>query len=149
MLKEWILSVSAAAFIGGVAAALAPEGKSRKMVSFISGFMTIAVMLAPVKQVEFTDFSAYIEQFQIESDAYTQDYSAENDKLIKEVIEEKTAAYILDKTGIIAEVRAVKTDESYPVPWEVKLYSAYEESVSLLIENDLGIPRERQNWEDK
>jgi hypothetical protein len=112
--------------------------------------MTIAVMLAPVKQVVFTDYTGYMEQFRLESEAYGYDYCEENDALIKAVIEEKTAAYILDKTGINAEVRAIKTDnsDSYPIPWEVKLYSAYSESGSALIENDLGIPRERQNWEE-
>ncbi|MDR2605753.1 MAG: hypothetical protein LBC38_00540 [Oscillospiraceae bacterium] len=158
MLADWILSVSAAAFIGGIAAALAPEGKARRLVGFVSGFMTIAVMLAPVARVEvedysapelageygledLADYSAYLDAAGIEG------YDIYNGELLKKVIEDKTAAYILDKTGINAEVSAVKNSGDYPVPWEVTLFAPYSESVRFLITNDLGIPAERQKWE--
>jgi hypothetical protein len=146
-MKDWILSAATAAFIGGIAVTLAPEGKMRRAVSLVCGFMTIAVMLSPVRKFSLDDYSVYLNEFKIESGEYSGSLTVGNEQELKIVIESKTAAYIQDKTGVTAEVTARKVDNSdYPVPWEVRLYSEYDESAGRLIESELGIPTERQKW---
>ncbi|MDR2530166.1 MAG: stage III sporulation protein AF [Oscillospiraceae bacterium] len=146
-LREWIIALAAAAFIGGIAAALAPEGKMRRVVNLVSGFMLVAVMLAPVRRFELDDYARFLEEFRVQADEYRLEFENVPESDVKTIIEAKTAAYILDKTGITARVKARTVDGSeYPLPWEVELTAEYDVTASRLIESELGIPKERQKW---
>ncbi|MDR0818413.1 MAG: stage III sporulation protein AF [Oscillospiraceae bacterium] len=147
VLREWITALAAAAFIGGIAGTLAPEGKMRRVVNLVCGFMTVAVMLTPARRFSIADYAAELNKFRLETDAYATELENSSEREIKIIIEDKTAAYILDKTGINAKVTVRAVDGSeYPLPWEAELYAPYDAAASRLIEAELGIPPERQKW---
>jgi hypothetical protein len=155
-MSDWILSIAAAAFVAGIAATIAPAGKYRKVVSLICGFMTIAVVTAPVSKLKLNGFGEYVTLFEFEAANYETIFLADADAELKAVIESKTAAYILDKTGISATVTAIApsnafgtdgaTVGAYPIPYSVLLDAQYDADASCLMEADLGIPSERQVW---
>ena len=68
-------------------------------------------------------------------------------------IEEECAAYICGKAAAAgAEIAGVSVqarwDEDGLVwyPWAAKIYGVYDPTLSGIIEEDLGVPRERQEW---
>ena len=70
-------------------------------------------------------------------------------------IEERYGAYILGKAAELgvdvasAAVTARWDEESLLwYPWRADLDAAYDGGLSAVIEAELGIPRERQNWRD-
>ena len=75
----------------------------------------------------------------------------EKEKQLCRSIEERTAAYISDKaktlgTEVSAEVKTTPSSEGIPVPVEAEIAGAYTRELAEYIEQDLGIPAERQVW---
>ena len=158
LIRNWVLSVAAAAFIAGIATAITPPGKLRKVVSLVCGFLTIAVMLGPLRDFNLESYSYYMVEFQNKTDAYGVNLENENERLVTAIIEEQSAAYILDKATQLDIVNFQVTVESkagdgdYPYPWSVELGGeATEEQrrrLEKVIEAELGIPVERQHWSE-
>jgi hypothetical protein len=158
-LRTWILGIAAAALISGIAGALTPPGKARRVVSLVCGFLTIALMLAPLREFDLGRYASYQVEFNEQRGVYGIRLENENERLVKAIIEERGAAYILDKAAQLgieylrAEVAARAGEAgAYPVPWEAALRGeATEEQRAKLggsIEAELGIPAARQRWED-
>jgi hypothetical protein len=147
-MTNWVLTVAAAAFIGGIAAAVTPKGKPRDLVGFVSGLMTIAVMLTATGRIDFGDYTHYLEEFELQASEPAVNFQADSDVTLISVIKEKTAAYILDKTGTeVCDVRLEQLDEGeYPVPAEIWMNSVYDAAASAVIESELGIAPENQHW---
>ena len=64
-----------------------------------------------------------------------------------------TAAYISDKANtlglvVTAKVRAESGDGGVPVPWSAELVGPRSEALAVYIEDELGIPRGRQTWNE-
>jgi stage III sporulation protein AF len=76
-------------------------------------------------------------------------------EMVKQIIEERTGAYILNKSeqvGLPIQVNVVCTDEVLtPTPWAVTIRSKTPEharnALSRMIHDELGIPPERQRFE--
>jgi hypothetical protein len=158
VIKSWVLGVAAAAFIAGIAISLVPQGKMRRVVSLVCGFMTIAVMLGPLKEFDFGSYSSYLSEFQSRTENIGAELANENERLIKAIIEERSAAYILDKATQL-EISDLKVtvvtkagDGDYPYPWSVELGGEATEqqkrSLGRYMEAELGIPAERQHWSE-
>lgn len=130
-MQNWLMSLAAAAFIGGIAGALAPEGRGRKLVSLIAGFMTIAVMLSPLAELDLNDFSDYVENYSAET------INAED--TLPAVINAEYRAYILSKAPDTS-ILDLTLDENN-LPYSIS-YSGGD--ISELLTTDLLIPKERQ-----
>ena len=83
------------------------------------------------------------------------DLSEVNERLSKVIIEEQSEAYILDKAtsldmDVTAEVEARRGDGELWYPYEATLSGEYTDAqkneLSELIEAELAIPAQRQNW---
>ena len=77
--------------------------------------------------------------------------------LYQSIIEEAAAAYIVDKAeevGILcqAEVTFSCGEDGIPYPWEVTAWGVWTEEhrgwLSRLVEDDLGVPEQRQHYEE-
>ncbi len=74
---------------------------------------------------------------------------AQSQTELAELIAEKTEAYILDKAGTLGvscrvEVATAEGEGGLPVPYRVELDCAPREALSAYLEDELGIPKERQ-----
>ena len=80
----------------------------------------------------------------------------EADRLNRTIIELECAAYILDKADALglavssAAVTARWSEEGFWYPWESRAACSESdrETLSAVIEAELGIPAERQSWEE-
>ena len=80
----------------------------------------------------------------------------EADRLNRTIIERECAAYILDKADALglavssAAVTARWSEEGFWYPWESRAACSESdrETLSAVIEAELGIPAERQSWEE-
>lgn len=158
LIKNWVVSLAAAAFISGIATSLVPQGKMRRIVSLVCGLLTITVMLGPIRDFDLGRYSEFMVEFNSRTEVYGLSLENENARLVKAIIEEQSAAYILDKAiqlGIAdpkAEVESKYGEGSYPFPWSAELGGeATEEqkrSLGRYMEAELGIPAERQHWSE-
>lgn len=79
----------------------------------------------------------------------------EGDNALRRIIKEQSEAYILDKAsqlGLCLEVRVDVSEDDVPIPDRVFMRggaSAYSKmALELYVQENLGIPRERQQWID-
>ena len=85
--------------------------------------------------------------------ALEEEYARQQEAALETGIEEELASYIWDKAqalGLSCQVCVtVETGaDGIPVPRSVTVTGAYSEDLSEIIETDLGIPREQQNWQE-
>ena len=154
MIKEYILSVTAAALICSVIHSLLP-GKSsmRTVIKLISGLYLSITVISPLLQLDISDYSDFGIMISNEADAIT----AEGEKITAnatgEIIKTKTQAYILDKAAALGADLQVKTElaETKPyAPTRVVISGAaspyVRRQLTEWISQTLGIPEEAQEW---
>lgn len=154
-IRTWILSVAGAGILVSIALSLTPDGPVKRFVRFIGGLIMIVVVLNPLVNIKFDSISAQISKYELEADQYQTGITIKNREIMALIIEEKTAAYILDKAdelGLVCDV-SIKTeigDNGYPYPYSVTITSNATSSQKKIliryIESNLAIPEDRQEW---
>lgn len=151
ILKDWLLSVTAAALAVALAQAVTPEGTVKKIGALVGGMVLLLVMVKPVLAInpeELADLTAdYIPQGAGEI--------SQGEQMMKSLIAQKTSAYIVDKgaaLGVACEAEVtVQADESgWPVPWSAEITGPFtpeqHAALSKALEEELGIPPTRQRF---
>ncbi|MGX8698475.1 MAG: hypothetical protein ACSW8F_00920, partial [bacterium] len=113
----WLRRVAAAAFLSALALRLSPKGAAQRPVRLACGLLTAITLLSAVKSLDTERLSEYLARYRQEAETML----TEEDET-RFLIEERTAAYILEKAalpGLTASVRAVWREEGYWLPWEV------------------------------
>ena len=153
-LKEWVTSIVLVTLLLSVAQTLIPEGSIRKIASFTGGLILLVALLQPVLG---TDLS----RLDLEMGEYEQAVRERREELEKmgksdlsDIIAQRTAAYISDKAdtlgiAVTAEVTVEPGENGVPVPVEARLTGPTSGELADYMEQELGIPRERQVWKDE
>ena len=153
-LKEWVTSIVLVTLLLSVAQTLIPEGSIRKIASFTGGLILLAALLQPVLG---TDLS----RLDLEMGEYEQAVRERREELEKmgksdlsDIIVQRTAAYISDKAdtlgiAVTAEVTVEPGENGVPVPVEARLTGPTSGELADYMEQELGIPRERQVWKNE
>jgi len=151
---EWFTSIVVVTALLGAVRQFLPEGALRQMGSFTGGLILILVILGPLPEVELdrigTDLEAYSREIRQQSEVL----AAESERELAGLIEERTAAYISEQAqrmGLDIEAR-VETEpgaDGVPVPTEAELTGERSEALAAWITAELGIPEERQAWNDE
>ena len=151
--RAWLTAVVSVTLLLSVIQMLTPKGSLREITSFVGGLLLLAVLLRPLGSVDLSavslDLSAYrqtVEQRQAELEQ-------EGQKELVGLIEAELESYISDKAdsmGLIILARiTVETDGSgIPVPVSVELTGPESEGLSRWLETELGLPAERQVWNE-
>lgn len=153
--KNWLMGIVAAALAVSLAQAMTPEGPVRKVGRLVGGMVLLLAVARPLLRLEpaMTAMAqlpgAEVSQVRIEEGG---------EEMMKTLIAQKAGAYIVDKgqsLGLQCEVRVgVALDGSgWPVPWEAEISGAWtaeqKKSLSRAVEEDLGIPVERQSFREE
>jgi len=156
IIKSWILGIASASLIAAILIAISPQGKSRKITMFASGFMIMAAMIKPVIGFDFSVFSSAMMQYGNKGHEYAGLLTEKNDSLLKTIIEERSSAYISDKAtslgmeNVKVKVKTEKGDGGNPYPNEVYISAKYNSSekkaLTEYIESEFGVPVVRQHW---
>ena len=150
--RTWLTAVAAVTLLLSVVQQLVPPGSLRETASFAGGLILLTVLLQPLAalrgadlDLNFQDCRQAVEQQQTELEDRRQ---AE----LAALIESATAAYISDKAdsmGLALEARVTaEAADGVPVPARVALTGEKSGELSRWLETELGIPAERQVWNE-
>lgn len=158
-IRTWVLHLTGAALLGAAALTLAPEGKVRQIVSLACGAVMLAALLSPGIRFDFAGYAENLAAYRAAAESASTLFRAENEKISRLLIEERCAAYILDKgdtlgvEGLQIRVYAAWSEEEgvwYPYSAALaaaRLDDAQKKQLTACLAGDLGIPPERQSWE--
>lgn len=149
-LRQWLLSIVSCAFLVSLIDQLTPDGAVRQLVRFGGGLVLLLCMLRPLGAAELTDLLPDLAPLSDERAALESQYREEHDHTLAAVIAERTGAYIEDKARalglcVTAEVN-VQVIEGTLCPVSVVLHGEENAALAQLLESELGITRERQEW---
>lgn len=157
MVQNWIRGLIAASAFAAVCRQLTPDGPVKKVTALACGVMLLATMFSPLLHADRAVFSYALSDYRQTVDGLTEEMDAREKHLLRAYIEDQTSAYILDeaqKMGLDIEMIELHTkwgDESW-IPYEVYLHAdASEEQkrrLMFLLDTELGIPPERQHWNE-
>lgn len=152
-LRQYVISVVAAAFVCGITLGLFPKGGCRELVKFVCGLFLALAVLHPLARFDFsrmTDLELLLTDDAAQAVAVGENLNRE---ALCDIIKAETEAYILDKAAeldapIQAEVTLSGTDT--PVPVSVRLsgdVSPYvRQQLTRMMQEELGISKENQLW---
>lgn len=156
LLRDWLLGVTCAAMVLAIAEALTPEGSIRKICRLAGGLVLLLAAVSPVVKLDEADLTRALTEYRVTAQDYGDALVEKNNILYKTIIEENTAAYILDKAkelGIScgAEVIFAYDEDGNPYPEEVRVFGRWTEAqkaeLSRVLETELGIPPGQQMFE--
>lgn len=153
--KDWLLGITAAALAVALAQALTPEGTVKKIGRLAGGLVLLLAALRPLTGWQ----GALLETLAPVQEAGEWEETASGGlEVMKTLIAEKTGAYIVDKglaLGLSCRARVeVACDGSgWPVPWEATIFGTWtdqqQKTLSQAVEQDLGIPVQRQSFREE
>ena len=152
-LRQYILSVVAAALVCSLVSCVMPQGKARQLLRLLCGAVLTTVVLGPLMGIDNISLSDFLEQWEVDAAYYTAQGEQMTQDALAESIKGQTEAYILDKAAelnasITAEVTV--SEEEPPKPLSVVIsgqVSPYNrKKLESILETDLGIAKENQVW---
>ena len=150
-LGRYVAGLTAAALISGILLSMFPKGRMRSLIQLVCGIFLTVTALSPGMEVSLPDLTQYTSEYLSTGEALSQlgenNAREETHQRIKDMLE----AYILDKAAaaqaqITADVKL--TSEGFPesVTLTGKLPETTQQQLEAMIANDLGIPKENQQW---
>jgi len=152
-LKEYLLSVTAAALLCGILGSLGSGKTFGGILKLICGTFLIFTVMAPLFQLNLQELS--FPESLLPEDAQSRilegvDYA---EQARARIITQELAAYIQDKAaplGAAVTAEFTLTQDEAPVPDEVRItgtWSGYAKNkLEQMLEEELGIPKEKQIW---
>ena len=158
LVRQWLLGVACTALVMAVADSLAPDGSVKKICRLAGGLALLLAAVSPLIRLDSGMLSNALEGHQALLQSYEETLKEQNNLFYQTIIEESTAAYIVDKAeemGIFcqAEVTFSYDEDGVPCPWEVTARGDWtdeaREALERLLEDDLGVPPQRQHYEER
>ena len=155
-IRSWLLGVSCAAMVMAIAEAVIPRGGMRHICRLAGGLVLLLAAVSPVLNLDDELWAWTAAEYQTMVGDYERTLNEQNNLLYQSIIEENTAAYILDKArerGISCRVEVVLAvdDNGNPYPGKVHLFGDWtDEQKTMLgrvLETELGILPELQYFE--
>ena len=151
--RNWLTAVVAVTLLLSVVQMLVPPGNLREIASFLGGLILLAALLKPLAafhperiSLDFSDYRQAVEQRQAElADGQQEE--------LRRLIESETATYISDKAAAMGltlqvKVTAEAQEDGVTVPVAAELTGPKSQELSRWLEGELGIPAERQVWNE-
>lgn len=150
--RQWLIGIISTALILTVFYAIIPEGKLRSIGKLAGSLILLLVLLRPLVQWRPAwdlSYEVYAGQIQRQIN----DLQEENQKKMETIIAEQIAAYISDK-GAQLGIRcrptvSTRLRDGIPYPDAVTMDVPYQQELADYISHELGIPAERQVWQER
>lgn len=156
--RAWLLSILAAALICALADVLIPKGAVKQTGRLVCGLVLVVAVLGPMARLELEDGRRWLEDYFAAVDGREEELRSQVDAGMKTIIEQRCAAYIVDKAaqlGLECSVRVeCETGEEgvyLPVRARVtgRLSEADRAELARLLTQELAIPPEGQSFAEK
>ena len=96
---SWLLSITGASVLCALADGLMPAGPVRRVGRLVCGLVLLAVILAPLAQLDLEGGQRWLEEYHLGLEDRTQELERQVDEQMKTIIEQEYAAYIVDKAA--------------------------------------------------
>ena len=158
LVRQWLLGVACTALVLAVADSLAPDGSVKKICRLAGGMALLLAAVGPVLRLDSGIIAQTLEEYRGMVQSCEDVLEAQNNLFYQTIIEESAAAYIVDKAeemGIFcqAEVTFSYDEDGVPCPWEVTSWGDWTDgtrkALERLLEDDLGVPPQRQHYEER
>jgi stage III sporulation protein AF len=153
-LGTWIRQLVGTAMLVGAAQALCPKGRVRDVLRVIGGVVMALALVSPIAELDMDAYAAALVRDGMTEQEVTAMAEGAYDTLTKAVIEEKSAAYILDRAQALgvsaqeASVTARQDGDGVWYPYEAAITAEKSAGLADTIEAELGIPASRQYWSE-
>lgn len=153
-IREYLLSVTAAAMLCGIVSALTGEkGSQAGLVKLACGLFLCFTVISPFAKIKIEDFSDFASEIVSEGELAAREGENYSAQAMRRIISDETRAYIMDKAGTYGakiQVQVELTHDDPPVPEACTIsgqLSPYvRQQLKKILTNDLGIPEENQTW---
>lgn len=154
-MEQWVLGVTCASLVMVVSGALVQGSGGKRVCKLVGSLLLLLVTVGPVLGLSQQDWEELLELDSNVMEEAEQALSEQNNLMYESIIVQETEAYILDKAealGVQCQVEVVvQWEDELPKPWEVELTGtwsqAQKDSLSHMLQEDLGIPPQRQRFE--
>ena len=155
-LQTILFRIVAAALALSLISAIPLRRSVRRIVNTACGAVLLLALLGPVLKLKGVDPKAYLKRLQPD-ESFIDEAMEDSRTQTQALITERTSAYILDKAAALgadvqAEVTLAALSDHYQYPCAVRLTGRWSEAqrraLSDYISQTLGIPPERQTWEE-
>ena len=140
----------------GLALSLLPEGRERRVASLCVTAALVLMLLGMFRTFRWDSYAVSLAEMKSSADAISADAQEERRELSRRVIERECGEYIMDKAADLSlTLRSVKVSarwsrEGVWVPERVSIVLVQDapgrEKLASLIEAELGIPKQIQEW---
>lgn len=155
-MKEWLLGIVYASLISSAAQVICPDGRVKNVMKLCCGLLCALALAGPLLKLDGEQLSVGLAVYEQAARAAVEGAQEEAKTVERAYIEEACAAYILGKAtetgaGVSGVSVTAKWDGENGVwyPWTVTLSGVFHEGLSRQIEADLGMPVQRQIWEEQ
>jgi len=153
-LRQYILSVIAAALISGIVIRLVnPKTQHGAIVKVLSGLFMVVTVISPLAKLRLSNISAYINDLEMASQSVTENGENMAYDSMCGIIKEQTESYILEKASSLRlqiSVDVKLSNDTVPVPAEIVLTgdaSPYAKAqLKVYIANEFGLSEECVIW---
>ena len=158
LIGGWLVGVTCTAMLVALAEGLVPAGAGRKICRLTGGLVLLLAMVQPVLKLDGDALTGALTRYRLDLEDQRQTLEEENRLLYESIIEAQSAAYIVDKAAALgiscqAEVVCRCDGEDVPCPYQVQIRGEMSQEqrqlLAQLLESDLGIPPQRQQFEEK
>ena len=153
VLRTWLLGLTVSSMALALAESLVVQEGMRRVLRLAGGVLLVIVVVSPLMEVDLTDWDFSFSDYSRQIADLEAEYSGRQQAQLTESIEAELATYIWDKARqmgltVEAEVTVAVLEDGTVEPREATVTGPYSEALSDLIAADLGIPREKQNWQE-
>lgn len=152
-MTQWLRGIVGAALLGSLAMVLCPEGRVKQVTKLVCALVCALAMLSPVSELDPGVLSAGMAAYRQQAEALTAQEEEQAKLVTRTYIQDECETYILTQAqnlalsvGEVTVLARWDTAQAVWYPWEVSLQSEYRKELAEVIEADLGIPEERQQW---
>lgn len=151
-IREWMTSIVICALLLSILQSLIPDGAVRRIVDFTGGMLLVFCLLNPLLHCvswikpDMQDFEKTLEELEW-------NLKQETDMALQKSIEERTIAYISEQAEEIGvdvsiNVTAEQREDGVILPTWAELCGQYSAELAKQLDQELGIPPERQVWHE-
>ena len=115
-LRDWVLGVAAAAILAALAQTLMPEGPVKRVGKLTCGLVLLAAVLRPLPLFDPGAGQRWLEGYFQQVEQIESGLEQDRQEQLKAIIEEKAAAYILDKAAQLGLSCTVSVECRYSLP---------------------------------
>ena len=154
-LESWVRALAAAGLFTGAVLTLAPGGRSGKVLRLVCALLLLAVLLSPLGRLDYGAYAEELSRRRLLGRDLAEKGEADSLRLVGNLIQERTEAYILDQAAALG-IRAAKAKvilaagDEVPYPWSAEVWlaggTAEEQALGEVLEGEMGIPPGRQIW---